>query len=409
MKTIILGAGPIGLATAYELAKQGVEVTVISPTRPTTEAGHVNAGWIVPIMCAPVPAPGALKKTITWLTDSQSPLKIAPELNWGHISFMISMLRYSTKKEFLHGFAALSEFGRGTLNSFDEYIQEGVNFEIHRTGVLMAFSSQAELDSHAIEFEDVEKYGLSPVKTLTGDQMRSREPLLSSFVDQGIDCHDQYFVDPSSFIQGLRVRCEKMGVVFVETDSNINLNTAGSKAVVLLGDKKIDAENIVIAAGAQSRLLLAQIKVNVPVRFGKGYCFDFSGEKRIKNALYLSGAKIAVTPNNDYLRFAGTMEFGGSESKINLKRAQGILKNSSQYFTEDVTQNVAPKVGLRPMTPDGLPVIGKVGDFSNLYIASGHAMQGVTLAPNTGKVVANLLLNKESKIDITDFSPNRFN
>lgn len=409
MKTIILGAGPIGLATAYELAKQGVEVTVISPKTSTGEAGHVNAGWVVPIMSAPVPAPGALKKSIKWLTDSQSPLKISTELNWGHISFMLSMLRFSTKREFLHGFAALSEFGRGTLNAFDQYIKEGVEFEIHRSGVLMAFSSQAELDSHAIEFEGVESYGLKPVKVLTGDQMRSREPLLSSFVTQGIDCHDQYFLDPSSFIRGLRLKCEILGVTFIETDSEINLRTGTSKAAVLLGGSKIDSENIVIAAGAQSRELLSQAKIRCPVRFGKGYCFDFVGEKRIKSALYLSGAKIAVTPNSDYLRFAGTMEFGGKESRIDLKRAQGILRNSAQYFTEDLTQDVAPKVGLRPMTPDGLPVIGKVQNISNLYIASGHAMQGVTLAPNTGKVVAQLLLKRESEIDISSFSPNRFN
>ena len=409
MKTIILGAGPIGVAIAYELAKEGVEVTVISPRPGTGEAGHVNAGWIVPIMSAPVPAPGALKKSIKWLIDSQSPLKISPELNWGHISFMLSMLRFSTKKEFLHGFAALSEFGRGTLDAFDEYIKDGVDFEIHHSGVLMAFSSQAEFDSHAIEFEEVEKYGLSPVKILTGNQMRSREPLLSSFVNQGIDCHDQYFLDPSSFIRGLKRKCEKLGVIFIETDSYITLKASGLKASVFLDDLKIAAENIVIAAGAQSRELLAQVKVKCPVRFGKGYCFDFLGEKRILNALYLSEARIAVTPNTTHLRFAGTMEFGGNESKINLKRAQGILKNSSRYFTEDLTQDVAPKVGLRPMTPDGLPVIGKVEDFSNLYIASGHAMQGVTLAPNTGKVVAELLLSKDSQIDISAFSPNRFN
>jgi D-amino-acid dehydrogenase len=322
---------------------------------------------------------------------------------------MLSMLRFSTKKEFLHGFAALSEFGRGTLNAFDQYIEDGVDFEIHRSGVLMAFSSQAELDSHAIEFEGVESYGLKPVKVLTGDEMRSREPLLSSFVSQGIDCHDQYFLDPSSFIQGLRRECEKLGVTFIETDSEIKLRAETLKARVYLGDSMIDSQNIVIAAGAQSRELLAQVKVKCPVRFGKGYCFDFVGEKRINSALYLSGAKIAVTPNSNYLRFAGTMEFGGNESKVDLKRARGILSNSAEYFTEDLTQDVAPKVGLRPMTPDGLPVIGKVGDISNLYIASGHAMQGVTLAPNTGKVMAQLLLRKESEIDISSFSPNRFN
>ena len=159
MSTAILGAGPIGLASAFELASRGENVTVVSKTTNVGEAAHINAGWIVPIMSAPVPAPGALKKSIRWLLDSRSPLKIAPELSPGHITFMLSMLKYSTQRNFLHGLAALSEFGRGSIPAFDNYIQQGVEFEIHRSGVLMAFTSQAERESHAVEFDGIETYG----------------------------------------------------------------------------------------------------------------------------------------------------------------------------------------------------------------------------------------------------------
>jgi D-amino-acid dehydrogenase len=408
MSTAILGAGPIGLASAFELASRGESVTVISKATNVGEAAHVNAGWIVPIMSAPVPAPGALKKSIRWLLDSRSPLKIAPDLSPGHITFMLSMLKYSTQKNFLHGLAALSEFGRGSLPAFDSYIQQGVEFEIHRSGVLMAFTSQAELDSHAVEFDGIEKFGLAPVKVLSASDMKEREPLLSDIVKFGIDCSDQYFIDPTSLILGLQKKCRELGVEFIEHSGPISLETRGTRAEIKVGPTTISSDQVVVAAGSGSRELLENIGIRIPIRFGKGYCFDFPGEKRIKNSLYLSAAKVAVTPNQNYLRFAGTMEFGGDGLKINHKRAEGILNSSAKYFTENLFNKSQPKSGLRPMTPDGLPVIGKLSGANNLYIASGHAMQGVTLAPNTARVIADLILDGSSSVNLNYFNPERF-
>jgi D-amino-acid dehydrogenase len=408
MSTLILGAGPIGLAAAYELAGRGESVTVITRSNNIGESAHVNAGWIVPIMSAPVPAPGAFKKSIRWLLDSRSPLKIAPELNPQHISFMISMLKYSTQKKFLHGFQALSEFGRGSLAAFDVYAEQGVEFEIHRAGVLMAFTSQEELDSHAIEFEGVEKYGLAPVRVLSASDMQRREPLLSNIVQHGIYCSDQYFIDPTSLISGLRKKCTELGVEFIDSPESISLLSQGSHTQVAIGTRVLSGDRILVAAGVGSRDLLENIGIRIPLRFGKGYSFDFVGEKRVKNSLYLSGAKVAVTPNRDYLRFAGTMEFGGDALRINNKRAQGILDSSAKYFTENLFGHAQAKSGLRPMTPDGLPVIGKLSSGGNLFIASGHAMQGVTLAPNTARVIADLMIEGSSSINVDSFAPERF-
>jgi D-amino-acid dehydrogenase len=359
-------------------------------------------------MSAPVPAPGALKKSIRWLLDPASPLKIAPELTPGHISFMFSMLKNSTEKKFLHGLSALSNFGRGSLDAFDSYSKQGIEFEIHRSGVLMLFTSQAELDSHAIEFEGIEKYGLAPVKVLSGPEIQSRESLLSDIVKYGIDCSDQYFIDPTSLIFGLRKKCTELGVEFINHAGPISLTTKKSTVYVEVGSQSIARDRILVAAGVGSRTLLENLGIRLPIRFGKGYCFDFAGEKRIKNSLYLSEAKVAVTPNQNYLRFAGTMEFGGDGLLVNQKRAKGILNSSSRYFSENIFKDVEPRSGQRPMTPDGLPVIGKLSGVKNLYIASGHAMQGVTLAPNTGRAIADLILEGASSISIEEFTPERF-
>jgi D-amino-acid dehydrogenase len=318
------------------------------------------------------------------------------------------MLKNSTEKKFLHGLSALSNFGRGSLDAFDSYSKQGIEFEIHRSGVLMLFTSQAELDSHAIEFEGIEKYGLAPVKVLSGPEIQSRESLLSDIVKYGIDCSDQYFIDPTSLIFGLRKKCTELGVEFINHAGPISLTTKKSTVYVEVGSQSIARDRILVAAGVGSRTLLENLGIRLPIRFGKGYCFDFAGEKRIKNSLYLSEAKVAVTPNQNYLRFAGTMEFGGDGLLVNQKRAKGILNSSSRYFSENIFKDVEPRSGQRPMTPDGLPVIGKLSGVKNLYIASGHAMQGVTLAPNTGRAIADLILEGASSISIEEFTPERF-
>ncbi len=409
MTTIILGAGPIGLALAYEIATRGEEVTVISTTRNTGAAAEVNAGWIVPIMASPVPAPGMVKKSLGWMLKPDSPLKIsmAPRLN--HISFMAQMLAKTSPKHFAHGLHALSEFGRGALDAFEKYQRQGVDFELHKTGVLMAFLSENELDAHFAEFENSHSYGQKKVIRLTGKEIRLIEPALSKAVTAGINCSDQYFVNPSTLMHGLRNSCKKLGVKFYETANQCQIKIVRAGGIELTYEgMTVHADRIIIAAGVESRKLLNQIGFDLPLKFGKGYCLDFSQEKEISHALYLSEAKVAVTPLTQSLRLAGTMEFGGNPLKMRQQRVDGILKSSAQYFSFSMKKPSQLGMGLRPMTPDGMPVIGKVPGTSNVFVATGHAMLGVTLAPATAKLLADFIFSPTDSEHLRNFSPDRF-
>ncbi|HEX7405813.1 MAG TPA: FAD-dependent oxidoreductase [Candidatus Nanopelagicaceae bacterium] len=409
MSTTILGAGPIGLALAYEIAKRGEEVIVISTSRNTGKAAEVNAGWIVPIMAAPVPAPGMVKKSLGWMLKKESPLKISMFPRPSHVSFMAQMLRNTSQRHFAHGLHALSEFGRGTLESFDKYQAEGVDFELHKTGLLMAFLSEKELDAHFAEFENSDLRGLKKVISLSGEEMREIEPGLSRAVKAGINCSDQYSVNPTSLLVGLANACKKLGVKIHETVSPIYIKEDRIKAIELAYDNvRFPTDHVIIAAGVESRKLMNQVGFDLPLKFGKGYCLDFPQESRISNALYLSEAKVAVTPMEGFLRLAGTMEFGGAALKISQQRANGILKSSSDYFSFSIKEQRNLGMGLRPMTPDGMPVIGKVPNTSNIYVATGHAMLGVTLAPATAKVLANFIFSQTESEHLLNFSPSRF-
>jgi len=409
MSTTILGAGPIGLALAYEIAKRGEEVIVISTSRNTGKAAEVNAGWIVPIMASPVPAPGMLKKSIGWMLKSQSPLKISMSPKLNHITFMAQMLANTSEKRFAHGLHALSEFGRGALESFDDYQREGVDFELHKTGVLMAFLSEKELEAHFAEFESSESYGLKKVIRLSGKEMRSIEPALSGAITSGINCSDQYSLNPTSLMVGLKSACKKLGVKFYETADQCNIKIVRpNKVEVTYENVAMQTDHLIIAAGVESRKIMNQVGFDLPLKFGKGYSLDFSQEKRISHALYLSEAKVAVTPMTESLRLAGTMEFGGDPLKIRQQRVDGILTSSAKYFSFALNKDAHVGMGLRPMTPDGMPVIGQVPNVPNVFIATGHAMLGVTLAPATAKLLADLIFSGTDSEHLQNFSLERF-
>jgi D-amino-acid dehydrogenase len=408
MSTAILGAGPIGLSIAYELSLRGEEVCVISPIDKSGEAGHVNAGWVSPILAAPVPNPAVIGNAIAWTFDRKSPLKISPSLNPSHVSFMTRMLMNSRESTFVRGLHATFELGRGSLKAFDEYKSAGIDFEIHRTGILMAFTSSKDCEEHLAEYEVAEHYGIKKVRYVDNVELHSLEPSLSQLVTEGIYCEDQYFIDPSSFMTGLEAKCRDLGVQFLTAEKDIDIRNRKNLIVPIVDGKEIDCENIVIAAGAFSGDLLKRVGVKIPIAFGKGYSVDFPGEDRIKNSIYLSEARVAVTPMDSYLRFAGTMEFGGQALKIDNYRAANIVKSSSKYFDVPFENGLKPRMGLRPMTPDGLPVIGKIANFENLFVATGHAMLGITLAPTTGRLISEIILNNENLQAYSSFSPNRF-
>ena len=409
MANVVLGAGPIGLAIAYELKKRGEEVLVLSSARNTGMAGGVNAGWISPILAGPVPSPGALKNSLIWMMKRDSPLRISPSLDPRHISFMLQLLSYSNAKDYENGQHALATLGMGTLELFDSYQAQGINFELHKKGLLMAFKSTKKLESELSEYAELDKYGNAKVVPLDGNQLQKLEPALISDLAGAIHCPDQYFCDPLSYLAGMRSKLQELRVEICDSHEKIELSKIKGKVTVRIGSEVFGNTNVIVAAGVESRNLLASINVKVPIRFGKGYCFDFPQVRALSNSIYFTEAKVAVTPTDTYLRFAGTMEFGGNPLKINRHRAEGILKSGMSYLSESI--NVAPelKSGLRPITPDGLPVLGRLASERNLYVASGHSMLGLTLSPVTGEIIADLVTTGRTARDITAFDPQRFN
>jgi D-amino-acid dehydrogenase len=388
---VIVGAGVIGLATAYRLARDGLIVTVVDAA-PVGKAGASvnNAGWIVPIMSAPVPTPGMLGQALRWMTRKDSPLHVRPSPRPEHVRFMISMLRHCNPRDFEHGTEALVSLNERTRTLFDEYEKDGVRFEHHRAGQLLAFTTRRALDSYRAATAPAERIGHITVP-LSGDELRDLEPALGKDVLAGLECPQERHVDPVSLVEGLENRCRELGVRLIHGRRVTGIRSRGRMLTsVLAGGEEICGDQFVLAAGVRTAPLSRQAGFPLPIQPGKGYGFDdTSGSVTLRHSVYLGEAKVAVTPLSDRLRFAGTMEFGSFDTALDPHRLRGIARSAHAYLP-DFSPTAQPQgwTGLRPMTPDGLPVVGPLPGKDNVLVASGHSMLGVTLAPVTADIIS---------------------
>ncbi|MFM9371924.1 NAD(P)/FAD-dependent oxidoreductase [Streptomyces sp. Da 82-17] len=412
---VIVGAGVIGLAAAHRLAEDGLAVTVVDAA-PDSQSGTSvhNAGWIVPIMSAPVPAPGMLGKAARWMTKKDSPLYVRPSLNPEHVRFMLAMLRYCNPRDFNHGMGALTTLNERTVALFDAYDKQGVAFEYHQVGQLLAFHTSEGMQEYQRATAPVERIGHTAVP-LSGDELRDLEPALGPHVRRGLHCAQERHVDPASLVKGLEERCRELGVRFIRSSRVTEVRSSGSVVTsVLAGCQEIQGDLFVLAAGAHTGRLSRLAGCRLPIQPGKGYGFDDrSGSVKLRHSVYLGEAKVAVTPLSDRLRFAGTMEFGSSDATIDPHRVRGIARSAHEFLPGlRPTEQPRAWAGHRPMTPDGLPVIGALPGKDNVLVASGHAMLGVTLAPVTADIISATVEGGRRAAELAPtvrpFAPERF-
>lgn len=410
MKVVIVGSGIIGLATAYNLARRGCEVVIVGDRAPGSGASGNNAGWVVPAESGPVPGPGVILQTMRWMLRSDSPVYVRPSASPSFVAFMARMLRACNAGAYWRAFDATARLARGTMDEMDAWAADGIEFEMHAEGELRAYISKEEMDAATAGIERYRKAGCEP-QVLTGDEARSVVPELADEIVGGIRFPNERHVRPATVVEGLVRRLVELGVVM--TDGAVTGAWAlPGGGVELRGPYgSVTADAAVIAAGAWSARVARLLGASVPIRPGKGYSVDYvPGQLAMRTVVMLSEAHCAVTPLDGATRVAGTMEFGGLDERIAPVRLRAIQRAPARYFRawDPDAPSLAPSAGLRPMTPDGLPMIGRLAPFDNVYIASGHAMLGLTLAARTGMELATMILDGGTPEVLAPFSPKRF-
>jgi D-amino-acid dehydrogenase len=398
MRVVVIGAGAIGLNCAYALERAGAEVNVLDSAGIGAGASRRNAGWIVPTMSGPVPAPGMVSQSLRWMARRDSPLRIRPRLNADFVGFMWQMLRNCNPRQFEAGLSATLALNEGTFAAFDALAADGVQFEHHQRGLYLLFSKEENLHHHAEELRSLTELGWAESTVLDHQALQAAVPQLSDNVVGGIDCPGERYIDPNSFVDGLAAVLTERGVA-IHTDAQVTAVERGpdGRANAVIAGQRWPADAFVVAAGVGSGAVSSLFGGRVRVQPGKGYGFDLSTPAEpFGKALYLAEGKVALTPLDDRVRLSGTMEFGTDRS-VDAVRANGILATTRQYLSgwpePSSTAGAAPWSGQRPMTPDGLPIIGPLPDQPNVVIATGHAMLGITLSPVTGQLVSDMVLD----------------
>jgi len=408
---LIVGGGVIGLASAYELGRAGVRVTLIDKSDPGYGCSYGNAGWITPCFAMPLPMPGMLFKSIGWLTDPESPLYIKPELSVTLFRWLLRFLLSMNRKQMLASVDALTAISKQSLDLYKELARTTDKpFSFEQKGLFMVAQSDDGFRYAKNEMELVATQGI-PGRAMGEDEARAFEPSLTKRIKGGVFFEAEAHAEPLQVTQTLAHEAKKHGVQITPKaeviDFQLNSNGIASARTT---QGIFTADQFVLATGSWSPRIAQTLELRVPVLGGKGYAIITDPlEPNPLRPMMLVEKKVAVTPRAGTLRLAGTLELVNQDETFTTRRVEAIVRGAREFM------NVPEKIeyheiwrGLRPCTPDGVPIIGRTARYPNLILATGHQMLGLQSATGTGKLVADLALNRKPDVDPEPFRATRF-
>jgi D-amino-acid dehydrogenase len=345
-----------------------------------------------------------------WMLRSDSPLYIQPRLDPRFAAWLTRFWRNCSPRAFYAGTEAMAALNDRTMPLFDEWHEHGIDFEMHEKGLLFLGLSREPVERFAASMTYLEQFGYESPKVLNRAELLDIEPHLGPLVTNGFHVKEERHIRPETLTTGLVNRLKAEGV---EIRTGVNVTGAetwaGAIAGVQTDSGSIAAENVLIAAGAWSGRVAQRFGLHLPIEAGKGYSITVDNPKhKLSHPLDLIEARAAITPFDNSLRLAGTMELSGLNLRVRHERVEAIRRAGDRYLGDWRGGEEKVWVGMRPLTPDGLPAIGLVPGRDGLYVAGGHQMLGITLAPAPGEVMAELIATGESRVDLSPFNPGRF-
>ncbi len=406
---LIIGGGVIGVCSAYYLAERGMTVTLVERDDICSGCSYGNAGLIVPSHSVPLATPKTLAKGLKWLWDVESPFYIRPRFDLALLSWLLQFRAACREAKVRQAVPLLRDLQRASVALYGE-LASLLDFGYRQVGMLTLFKSGRDLEEGVHDAELLREHGFAP-QVLDQGAVREREPCVRPEVVGGIYCDEDAHLDPSKFVTGLARLVEGKGVRIQRKTEVIGFEVSGRKVLKVKTTKgDFQPEQVVLAAGAWSALLARDLKIKLPVQPAKGYSITVRRPDRCPSVpLILSEARVAVTPLNCVLRFAGTLELAGFDLSINRRRVQAILRAIREHLQiGDELEQLELWRGLRPCTPDGLPIVGRSGSYENLIFATGHGTLGMSLGPITGKLVAQIASGEKTGFDLTSLKSERF-
>jgi D-amino-acid dehydrogenase len=413
MKVTIAGAGVIGLCSAYYLSRAGYSVTVVDRNTITDGCSFGNMGYISPSHFIPLATPGIVSQGLRWMMNASSPFYIKPRLNsdlirWGW-QFRKNATAAKVKENAPH-LNNLLQLSRELMNDLKQEFQDA--FDMMEKGCWMLYKYEKTGDHEKELAEQAHRFGLKTI-VCTPQQVQQYEPEVEVNVAGGVLYLDDCHLNPAKFMQTLFSYLKNAGVSFWLNTTITGFEQNNGKVTTVLTDKgTLPCEELVIANGSWLPQLSALLGIRLLLQPGKGYSMVY--ENLAKNLQYpsiLVDDRTATSPIHRWLRIGGTMELSGHSHTVLPKRVQAIYQAFKKYYPSlQLSQPDLQKVwyGYRPVTPDGLPYIGRHSHCKNVTFAGGHAMLGVSAAAATGKLVNEILSGHQPSIAINAFRPERF-
>jgi len=410
-RVAVVGAGMVGLATAWFLQERGVEVTIVDRAGVAAGSSWGNAGWLTPGITTPLPEPAVLKYGVRAVLSPSSPVYVPPSASPSFLRFVAGFTRHSTAAHWRRSMGKLVPINRLALETFDLLKDGGVRVHtVEASSFLAAYRTADERRTLLEEIEHIHAAGQDiEFDVLTGDEARAIEPLLSDEVGAAIRLRGQRFLNPGAYVQALADEVIARGGKLTTGPGSEVLDLAdtgrGVRVVTAGGVEEFDAA--VLATGAWLGKLARRFGVRSVVQAGRGYSFSVPVDRVPDGPVYLPAQRVACTPLGDRLRVAGMMEFRSPESRLDERRVKAIATAAKPFLRgADLEAREDEWVGSRPCTTDGLPLIG-VTRSPRVYAAGGHGMWGITLGPATGRLLADQIVNGRVPAELEPFSPTR--
>lgn len=410
MKVVVVGGGVVGLCTAHYLQRAGAEVTVVESRRVGAGASHGNAGWISPSLSGPLPAPGMTRVALASLADRDSPLHVAPGRVPRLAPWLWRFWRACALDRHLAGLRATARLAGGTMELFDGLVDDGVDFAMAADGLLFACLRGDKAAGVLDSLRPMADFGYHlPDSPLDGGELRRLEPALGPDVEAGFVVPGERAVVPHTLLAGLTASLRARGATVSEgvAVTGVRPGPAGPRVDTSAGP--LAADHVVLAAGAWTTAMAGSLGVSIPMEAGKGYSLSVAPSVAPSHALYLVEAKVGATMMEGRLRLAGTMELSGVDEHLDRRRVDALERTARRFLEPWAPGSEGDRwCGMRPLTADGLPVIGPAPGAPGVYLATGHAMLGVTLGPATGRLVADHLVTGRRPDVLAPFAPERF-
>ena len=412
-RVVIIGGGVIGAFSAYHLAQRGFEVRIVEQSKFGRGCSHANCGLVCPSHVLPLCVPGAVGKTLSAMFKGNAPLYIKPRLSKSLWSWFWKFSRRCKRHHMIAAGHARSALLESSMTAYERFITEhGLDVEWERNGTLLVHHNEEEFEG----FEETnafisETFGVS-ARRIEGNDLVEFEPALVDGLAGGYHYECDAHLRSDKLMTAMRQVIENQGVEILEDTEIVGFDSSRNRceSVVTKNGDRLAADHFLLATGAMAPLLERQLRVRLPIQPGKGYSITMQRPQKCPRLpLLFESHRVVVTPMQSGYRLGSTMEFSGYDTSLNKSRLAALKSGAEHYLHQPYTEQVDEEwFGWRPMTYDGIPIIDSCPKVENVWVAAGHNMLGLSMAPATGQLIGEMIAGEETHLDRESYSLSRF-